>query len=156
MLRCYNNFHQHQYATNICVFLSHSETLHCENKLAKQGVLITQRTKSKSLFELFKERVIVNFGDYFCCIHIFSTKLLICSQTFVNLKYIQKLEISYEFDVHVIFTPMYGGFTYVMLVLRNRCFISYYSSLCQHRITYCRRSFFSVQVPDLYCLIFNN
>ena len=34
-----------------------------------------------------------------------------CSQTFVNLKYIQKLEISYEFDVRLIFTPMYGGFT---------------------------------------------
>ena len=73
--------------------------------------MITQQTKSKSLFELFKERVIVNFGDYFCCIHIFSAKLLICSQTFANLKYIQKLEISYEFDVRLIFTPMYGGFT---------------------------------------------
>ena len=36
---------------------------------------------------------------------------LICSQTFVNLKYIQKLEISYEFDVRLIFTTMYGGFT---------------------------------------------
>ena len=55
---------------------------------------------------VFKERVVVNFGDYFCCIHIFSAKLLICSQTFVNLKYIQKL-----FDVRLIFTPMYGGFT---------------------------------------------
>ena len=53
----------------------------------------------------------VNFGDYFCCIHIFSAKLLICSQTFVNLKYIQKLEISHKFDVRLIFTPMYGGFT---------------------------------------------
>ena len=77
--------------------------------------MITQQTKSKSLFELqelFKERVIVNFGDYFCCIHIFSAKLLIYSQTFVNLKYIQKLEISCEFDVRLIFTPMYGGFTY--------------------------------------------
>ena len=74
--------------------------------------MITQ-TKSKSLFELFKERVIVNFGDYFRCIHIFSANLSICSQTFVNLKYIQKLEISYryEFDVRLIFTPMYGGFT---------------------------------------------
>ena len=73
--------------------------------------MITQQTKSKSLFELFIERVIVNFGDYFCCIHIFSVKLFICSQTFVNLKYIQKLEISYEFDVRLIFTPMNGGFT---------------------------------------------
>ena len=103
VLRCYNNFHQRQNATNISVFLSQSETLHCENKLAKE------LTKSKSLFELFKERVIVNFGDYFCCILIFSAKLLICSQTFVNLKYVQKLEISYEFDVRFIFTPMYGG-----------------------------------------------
>ena len=73
--------------------------------------MITQQTKSKSLFELFKERVIVNFGDYFCCIHIFSAKLFICSQTFVNLKDIQKLEISNEFDVRLIFTPMYGPFT---------------------------------------------
>ena len=73
--------------------------------------MITQQTKSKSLFELITERVIVNFDDYFCCIHIFSAKLFICSQTFVNLKDIQKLEISNEFDVRLIFTPMYGPFT---------------------------------------------
>ena len=73
--------------------------------------MITQQPKSKSLFELFKERVMVNFGDYFCCIHILSAKLLICSQTFVNLEYIQKLEISHEFDVRLIFPPMYGCFT---------------------------------------------
>ena len=71
--------------------------------------MITRQTKSKSLFELFKERAIVNFGDYFCCILIFSAKLLICCQIFVNLKYIQKLEISYKFEVRLIFTPMYGG-----------------------------------------------
>ena len=42
--------------------------------------------------------------------HIFSYfQLLICSQTFLNLKYIQTLEISYEFDVRLIFTPMCGG-----------------------------------------------
>ena len=70
--------------------------------------MITQPTKSKSLFEVFKESVIVSVGDYFCCIHIFSAKLLISSQTFFNLKYIQKLEI-YEFDVRFIFTPTCGG-----------------------------------------------
>ena len=32
-----------------------------------------------------KERVIVSVGDYFCCIHIFSAKLLISSQTFLTL-----------------------------------------------------------------------
>ena len=69
--------------------------------------MITQQTKSKSLFELITERVIVNFDDYFCCIHIFSAKLFIFSQTFVNLKYIQKLEISYEFNFHT----NVGGFT---------------------------------------------
>ena len=53
--------------------------------------------------------VIVSFGDYFCCFHIFSAKLLICSQTFFSLKYIQELEILYEFDVRLIFTPMCGG-----------------------------------------------
>ena len=73
--------------------------------------MITQQTKSKSLFEFFKERVIVDFSDYFCCIYILSAKLFRCSQTFVNLKYIKKLEISDEFDVRLIFTPMYGGFT---------------------------------------------
>ena len=89
-----------------CVFLSHSETLHCQ--IAKL-VLITQQTKSKSLFELFEERFIVSVGDYFCCIHIFSANLFkICSQTSFNLKYIQKLEI-YEFDVRLIFTPMCGA-----------------------------------------------
>ena len=61
--------------------------------------LITQPTKSKSLFELFKERVIVSVGDYFSCIHLFSAKRLTSSQT--NLKYIQKLEIN-EFDVRLI------------------------------------------------------
>ena len=30
---------------------------------------------------------------------------------FFNLKYIQKLETSYEIDVRLIFTRMYGGFT---------------------------------------------
>ena len=70
--------------------------------------MITQPTKSKSFFELFKERVIVRVGHYFCCIHIFSAKLLISFQTFFNLKYIQKLEI-HEFDVRLIFTPMCGG-----------------------------------------------
>ena len=79
--------------------------------------MITQQTKSKSLFELFKERVIVNFGDYFCYIHIFSAKLLICFQTFVNLKYIKKLEISCEFDVRLIFTPMYGSLNFSRLLL---------------------------------------
>ena len=44
-----------------------------------------------------------NFADYFCFIRIFSDKLLICSQTFINLKDIQKLEVLYEFDVR--FTP---------------------------------------------------
>ena len=81
--------------------------------------MITQSTKSKSLFELFKERVIVFCGDYFCYIHICSAKLLICSQTFVNLKYIQKLEISYEFD-GLIFTPMYRGrICHVLLTVQN-------------------------------------
>ena len=42
---------------------------------------------------------------------MFSAKLFICSQTFVNLKYIQKLDVSYEFDVRLISKPMYGGFT---------------------------------------------
>ena len=120
MLRCYNDFHQRQNATNVSVFLSHRETLHCENKLISQGVLTTQPTKSKSLFELFKERVIVHFGNYFCCIHVFSAKLLISSQTFVNLKYIQKLEISYEFDVRLIFTPMYRRrICHVLLTVQN-------------------------------------
>ena len=36
-----------------------------------------------------------NFADYFCCIHIFLAKLLICCQTFTS----QKLEILYKFDV---------------------------------------------------------
>ena len=72
-----------------CVFLSHSETSHCET--ISQEVFIPQPTKSKSLFELFNERVIVSVGDYFCCIHVFSAKLLISSQTFFNLKYFQKL-----------------------------------------------------------------
>ena len=71
--------------------------------------MITQQTKSKSLFQLFKERVIVNYGDYFCCMHTFSAKILICYQTFFNLKYIKKVEISYEFDVRLVFTPMCGG-----------------------------------------------
>ena len=70
--------------------------------------MITQPTKSKILFQLFQERVIVSVGDYFCCIHIFSAKLLTSSQTLFSLKYSQKLE-TYEFDVRFIFTSMCGG-----------------------------------------------
>ena len=39
-----------------------------------------------------------------------------------------------------------------MSIVRSCCFISYYSSLCLDILTYSCRSFFSVQVPDLYCL----
>ena len=35
---------------------------------------------------------------YLCCNGIFSAKRLKCSQTLINLKRIQKLEILYEFD----------------------------------------------------------
>ena len=67
------------------VFLSHSETLHCENTDA-QGVLITQPTKSKSLFELIKERVIVTLLIIFAVFTgIFSALLVICSQRLINL-----------------------------------------------------------------------
>ena len=43
-----------------CVFLQHkhSEVLNCENQ-NRQGVLITRSSKSKSLFKLIKESVIV-------------------------------------------------------------------------------------------------
>ena len=53
--------------------------------------------------------IILSSGGYFCCIHIFSAKLLMGSQTFFDLKYIQKLEMLYDFDVRLIFTPMCGG-----------------------------------------------
>ena len=49
--------------------------------------LITQPTKSKSLLELIEESVIVTFADYFCRIHIFFAKLLMCSQTFISLNW---------------------------------------------------------------------
>ena len=80
---------------------------------------IIQPTKSKILFELFQERVIVSAGDYFCCIHIFSAKLLISSQTFFSLKYSQKLE-TYECDVRLICTPMCGGrICHLLLTVRK-------------------------------------
>ena len=60
--------------------------------------MITQPTKSKSLFEYRDYSSWLKKADYFCCIHIFSAKLLICSQTFINLKHIWKLEI-HKFDV---------------------------------------------------------
>ena len=41
----------------------------------------------------------------------FQLSFLYVLKHFVSLKYIQKPEISYEFDVRLIFTPMYGGFT---------------------------------------------
>ena len=49
----------------------------------------------------------------------------------------------------------------LVLVVRSWCFISFYSSLCQHRITYCCRSFFSQSrfqtsiVYDIY-IVFKN
>ena len=81
--------------------------------------MITQPTKSKILFELFQEGVIVSVGDYFCCIHMFSAKLIISSQTYFSLKYSQKLE-TYEFDVRLIFTPMCGGrICHLLLTVRK-------------------------------------
>ena len=81
--------------------------------------MITQPTKSKILFELFQERVIVSVGDYLCCIHIFSAKLLISSQKFFSLKYSQKLE-TYEFDVRLIFPSMCGGrICHLLLTVRK-------------------------------------
>ena len=81
--------------------------------------MITQPTKSKILFELFQERVIVSVGYYLCCIHIFSAKLLISSQKFFSLKYSQKLE-TYEFDVRLIFPPMCGGrICHLLLTVRK-------------------------------------
>ena len=38
-------------------------------------------------------------ANYFCCIQTFSFKLLICSQTFIKPKHVQKPEILYEFDI---------------------------------------------------------
>ena len=42
---------------------------------------------------------------------VFTYFQLSFSYVLKHLSYIQKLEISYEFDVRLIFTPMYGGFT---------------------------------------------
>ena len=43
-----------------------------------------------------------------------------CFQTFVILKYVQKLE-TYEFNVRLIFTPMYGGrICHVLLTVQTR------------------------------------
>ena len=66
--------------------------------------MITQPTKSKYLFESFKERVIVSVGDYFCCIHIFSAKLLLSSQTFFNFKIYSKTRDTWvrcTFNLHI-------------------------------------------------------
>ena len=49
--------------------------------------MTTQLTKSTEIFL------------YFCRNHIFSAKLLMCTQTLIKLKHIQKLEILYEFVV---------------------------------------------------------
>ena len=79
---------------------------------------ITQQTKSNSLFELFK-RVIVNFGDYFCYIHIFSAELLICSQTFVNLR--QHLFIdNRQQTLYWLFTQ-----TKLSIIYRNKPIVTY-------------------------------
>ena len=45
--------------------------LHCKNKIVV--IRVDQRKRHS------------NFADWFCCIHIFSAKLLICSLTFSNL-----------------------------------------------------------------------
>ena len=43
---------------------------------------------------------------YFCCIHIFSAKLLLRSQTFINLQHIQELVILCELDVETLGTQV--------------------------------------------------
>ncbi len=69
----------------ICLLLNANRLQIFQNstlrKYNRQEVLRTQPTKSTSLSRL------INFADCFCCIHIFSAKLLICCQTFINLKH---------------------------------------------------------------------
>ena len=64
--------------------------------------MITQLTKSKSLFELIKERVIVTLICLLLLLysHIFSFACNMFSKIYLNIiEHIQKLEILYEFDV---------------------------------------------------------
>ena len=70
-----------------------------------------------------------NFGDYFCCIHIFSAKLLICSQTFVSLKYIQKLEIwvRYTFNFHTNVRRFYWHASAAALIHRQQTLYSLFT-----------------------------
>ena len=69
-----------------CVFLSHRETLHFTPY--KEFCLIKTKKRHR------------NFSDLLFLLYSqFSAKFLICSQTFINLKHIQKLQILYEFDV---------------------------------------------------------
>ena len=54
-----------------CVFVHHGEILHCENdNSTNKSKLIVIRD------DPLKRKRHGNFADYFCCIHIFSAKLL--------------------------------------------------------------------------------
>ena len=62
--------------------------------------MITYPTKSKSLFELIKESVIVTLPIIFAVLTYFQLSLLYVLKHLLTLiEHIQKLEILYEFDV---------------------------------------------------------
>ena len=110
MLRYYNNSHQRSPKGYLHVCFFHIVKLYTAK--IRQGVL----TQSKSLFELIKS-VIVTF-PIISAVFTFSAKLLICSQTLINLKQIQKLEILYEFDVRF-HTKLRSPICHVLLAVQN-------------------------------------
>ena len=93
----YNNFHQRQKATNImCVSFTDKVKLYTAK--IKQARSFDNSINKMEIFIRVDWKSHRNVSDYFYCIHTFSAKLVIYSQTFINLKHIQKLEILYEFD----------------------------------------------------------
>ena len=80
------------------MFLSHSETLHCENKIDKE--FDNSPTKSKSSFELSKESVIVTLLIISAVFTYFQLSLkYVLKHLSTLIEHIQKLEILYEFGV---------------------------------------------------------
>ena len=68
------------FTSDACWFLL-IKTLLIKNNKTREAALKNEAggdEKRVFFFTWLKQRVIVNFGDNFCCIHIFSAKLLIC------------------------------------------------------------------------------
>ena len=78
-----------------------------------------------------------NFANYFCCTNIFSAKLLICSQTFINLKHILKLQRYCMSAMYVFTQRCRSTISHVYWLYKTRIGRPSYSSTADNLVDLC-------------------